>query len=75
MQNLSNAKTNVIYVIDGFSDGLPVKIYRRLCDLGLSKGEKVRVESRSLLKKAILIEIRGYMLSLKSSIAAFVRVK
>lgn len=75
MINLSNAKRNKSYVISGYEDSLSIKILRRLCDLGLTVGQTVKVSSRSLLKKALLIEVRGYLLSLKSDIAKGVILK
>ncbi len=75
MQNLSEAKIGKTYSIVGFDDFLSVKVLRRLCDLGLTKGQKVTVTHRSLLKKAILFEIRGYMLSLKTLLAKGVLVE
>lgn len=74
MLNLCDAKTNKQYVIEGF-ENLPTNILRRLCDLGLTKGQSVMVSSRSLLKKALLIQVRGYLLSLKADIAKGVKVK
>ena len=68
MLNLTQAKKNKSYVVAGFQN-VPLKILRRLCDLGLTKGQSVCVVSKSLLKKALLIEVRGYLLSLKSDIA------
>lgn len=75
MLNLSNIKKNKTYKITGYSDELPIKIVRRLCDLGLTKGESVALGGRSLLKKAMLIEVRGYLLSLKTDIAKGVMVQ
>lgn len=75
MINLSNAKCNKSYVISGYEDFLPTKILRRLCDLGLTAGQTVKVTSKSLLKKALLIEVRGYLLSLKADIAKGVILK
>ncbi len=75
MENLSNIKKNRTYKIVGYSDNLPIKIVRRLCDLGLTEGESVALGGRSLLKKAMLIKVRGYLLSLKSDIARGVFVQ
>lgn len=74
MINLTEAKLNKDYYVSGFS-GLPDKIFRRLCDLGLTEGEKVCVRAKSLMKKALLIEVRGYELSLKADIAKGVMLK
>ena len=65
---LNQAKLNKSYFISGYHN-LSDKILRRLCDLGLTEGEKVNVRARSLFKKALLIEVRCYELSLKAEIA------
>lgn len=74
MLNLCDAKKNKTYVIVDYQN-LSTKILRRLCDLGLTRGQTVVVASRSLLKKALLVEVRGYLLSLKADIAKGVKVK
>lgn len=53
----------------------PLKIRRRLCDLGFTPGQRVRLVRRSVLGKALLIEIRGYTLSIRSTVAEAVLVK
>ena len=68
MTTLAQAKINKFFKISGYQN-LPDKILRRLCDLGLTQGQQVCVRARSPLKKALLIEVRGYELSLKSDIA------
>ena len=74
MDNLTNIKLNKCYKIVGYS-ALDEKILRRFCDFGLTIGQMVKVTYKSLLKKVILIEIRGYTLSLKSSLASGVLVE
>ena len=74
MLNLNQVKVNKIYAIEDYQN-LSDKILRRLCDLGLTKGEKVCVRRKSLFKKALLIELCGYTLSLKAEIARGVIVK
>lgn len=54
---------------------LPVKIKRRLCDLGFVANTEVRVLRKSLLKKAYLLELRGYVLSVRSSLAQAIIVE
>ncbi len=74
MQNLTQAKLNSTFFICGYQN-LTDKILRRLCDLGLTIGQRVRVRAKSLLKKALLIEIRGYELTIKSDIASGILIK
>lgn len=75
MKSLCDIKKNRTYRIVGYDKNLPTKILRRLCDLGLTVGQSVSLEAKSLLKKALLISVRGYLLSLKSDIAKGVEVE
>lgn len=74
MLDLTQAKLNEKLYICGYQN-LSDKILRRLCDLGLTMGQSVRVKAKSLLKKALLIETRDYELTLKSDIASGIMVK
>lgn len=47
--------------------GLPVKLQRRLQDMGLVKGTEVRLLRRAPLGDPIEIEVRGYRLALRKS--------
>ena len=75
MNNLSACQIGKLYTIDAIGEQLPLKIRRRMYDLGFINGQKIKVVRKSLLKKAILIEIRGYTLSLRSTIAGFIYLK
>ncbi len=72
MLNLKNAKLGKVYKIQNINDIAPIKIFRRLFDLGFTCGQRVKLVRKSLLGKACLIEIRGFTLSLRSDIAEFV---
>ena len=74
MLDLTQAKLNEKLYICGYQN-LSDKILRRLCDLGLTMVQSVRVKAKSLLKKALLIETRDYELTLKSDIASGIMVK
>ncbi len=74
MKNLGQAEKGRFFEICGISKSASIKIKRRLLELGLTEGQKVRVCRRSLLGKVLLIEIRGYTLSLRRDIAGFVEV-
>lgn len=74
MKTLLSLKPGHSAKIVGY-DNLNNSLLRRICDLGLTKGQKVVITSRSLLKKALLVEVRGYLLSLKSDIAKGVIVE
>ncbi len=51
-----------------------VGVARRLSELGFYKGAKIRVSCFSALKKTVLLEIEGYTVSLRSTIASCVKV-
>lgn len=51
-----------------------VGVARRLSELGFYRGAKICVSCFSALKKTILLEIEGYTVSLRSSIADCVKV-
>lgn len=75
MENLTNIKLNKYYKVSGFDKSLDYKICRRFCDFGITKGEKIKVKEKSLLRRVLLIEIRGYILSIKSSLARYILVE
>ncbi|MDD4111016.1 MAG: FeoA family protein [Clostridia bacterium] len=51
-----------------------ISVARRLTELGFIVGNKLKIVGFSALKKTLLVEIDGYILSLRSSVAAFVKV-
>ena len=69
MLNLKNAKIGKIYNIKSLSEYASEKIVRRLFELGFTKGQSIKVVRKSLLGQTILIEIRGYTLSLRTTVA------
>ena len=54
---------------------MPFKTKRRLCELGFTNGQEIKMVRKSLLGKAYLLELRGYTLSLRSDIVKAVLVK
>ncbi len=68
MDKLSKIKMNKSYLLNGFTNSLPLKLKRRLLDLGFTRGEKVVFCNKSLLGKTYLVQIRGVMLSLRDQI-------
>lgn len=71
---LDKGKTKQIYTVCAFvgqCDG----VMRRFFELGFAVGEKVRIVATSLQKKVFLLEIRGYLLSVRSALLARVEVK
>lgn len=63
MITLDIAKQNKTYLIVGFNGN--DSLLRRFLELGFTVGQKVKVVSSSLLRKVFLVEIRGYLLSVR----------
>ena len=61
--------------IVGYVEEAPLQFKRRLLELGLTPGKKVKVERKSLLGKTVLVQIRGYMLSLRKDLLSFIVVR
>ena len=74
MESLEKAKRGIYYNLVGISDIAPLKLRRRLLELGLTAGQKVRIVRKSLLGKAYLLEVRGYTLSMRKNLVAFLMV-
>lgn len=55
-------------------DCLP-SVRRRLFDLGFTNGQTIQKIQTSLLGKVVLVQIRGYLLSIRSSIANCILVQ
>lgn len=72
--NLSQLKPNQsakIVKLD-FDD---VRLKRRICDLGIFEGEQVVYLKTSVLKKVVLIELKNFVLCIKTDIAKQIEVK
>lgn len=67
MKTLDRAKKGEVCKIVGFN-GQFDRILRRFLELGLSRGQKVKIVSTSLQNKVVLIEIRGYVLSVRKNL-------
>ena len=74
METLDNAKIGKFYKIVGF-DGQVDKVLRRFLELGFSVGQDVKIVSKSLQKKVFLVQIRGYLLSVRANLLKKVKVK
>lgn len=73
MKTLDKAEKNKIYKITGFC-GEKDKIFRRFLELGFSLGQQVKILEKSLQKKVFLIELRGYVLSVRASLLKKIEV-
>lgn len=69
MLSLKNAKIGKSYRVLQISEYAVDKIRRRLFDLGFTSGQYVKLVRKSLIGKVFLIEIRGYTLSIRESVA------
>lgn len=76
MQNLSlnQCDKNINYFVD-MIECKHIPIARRLTELGFVKDAKLKVIQFSALKKTLLIEIDGYVLSLRANVAELIKVK
>ena len=73
-KNLCNIELNKKFKIEKILDSsFPIK--RRLLELGFISGREIKVVGKSLTKQTILIEIEGYLLSLKCGVANMVIVR
>ena len=74
MKTLDKVEKNCAYkIVDFVGEDNDEK--RRLWELGFSRGQTVRVVGKSLLNKVTLVEVRGYLLSVKTSTLSCVVVK
>ncbi|MCI8554975.1 MAG: ferrous iron transport protein A [Clostridia bacterium] len=74
MANLLSSKRGQYTTIKGISVLAPIKIKRRLLELGFTRGVKARVVRKSLLGNAYMIELRGYTLTLRKDIVSFLQI-
>lgn len=72
MNNLMLAKVGMFYIIEGIMDKAPLKIKRRILELGFTRGQRVRLLRKSLLGKAYLVELRGFTLTIRKDIAGLI---
>ena len=80
MQNTSNIKTisNLKIGESGVIDKIVLndqKLKRRLLELGFVKNTKIKVTNFSILNDVVLIEIMGYVISLRQRIASKIVLK
>ena len=74
MLTLSEIKPNQTCTVVGFVGEIDA-VLRRLLELGLTVGTKVKVVATSLQKKVFLLQLKGYVLSIRTSILNKVAVK
>ncbi len=71
---LNQGEKNILYIVCNI-DCSNVAISRRLTELGFVVGSKLKILQFSALKKTLLLDIEGYILSLRASVAELVKVK
>lgn len=74
MKTLCEGQVGQVYKIVNFvgeQDG----VLRRFMELGLCAGQKVKIVATSLAKKVFLIEVRGYLLSVRAKLLQKVEVE
>ena len=72
MMSLCDGKVNKTYRVVGVNG--QGRETRRLLELGIIAGQPIKILNKSSLKKVFLVEIRGYLLSVKASILKLVQV-
>ena len=72
LTELKNGGYHKLVVIDKKA---PLKVRRRLSELGFTSGQLLKVERKSLLGETFLIEIRGTFLSVRKNLAQFLIVE
>ena len=71
---LNLCKKNQEYVVSKINTS-QTAVARRLSELGFYNGAVVKVVCFSALKKTLLVQLLGYTLSLRASVAEIVKVK
>ena len=75
MEKLTECKKGGYRKIVVVDKNAPLKIKRRLLELGFTSGQMIRVVRKSLLGETYLIEVRGYCISMRKSLAEFLIVE
>ncbi|MGN1200768.1 MAG: FeoA family protein [Candidatus Caccovivens sp.] len=74
MKTLSDGQVGKAYKIlryNGAEDG----VLRRFMELGFCSGQSIKIVATSLMKKVFLIEIRGYLLSVRANLLQKIEVE
>ena len=71
--SLANYGKNSILIIE--DTVAPLRLKRRLLDLGFNKGSKVKIVNISPLKNSYLLEIHGYIIALRKNAVNSIKVR
>ena len=66
---------NRVYKIVGFESLLDDKVTRRLLEFGFTKGEKFIISHKSFWGSSVIVEIRGYSLSMRTKFLSLLKVE
>ena len=75
MEKLTNLKKGGYRKIVVVDKSAPLKVRRRLLELGFTSGQMIKVVRKSLLGETFLIELRGYQISMRKELAKFLIVE
>ena len=72
-KNLTEYQQNDTLIIEDII--APLRLKRRLLDLGFNKGSKVKIINISPLKNSYLLEIHGYIIALRKNAVSSIKVR
>lgn len=75
MKKLTEIKNGGYHKVVVIDKKAPLKVRRRLAELGFVSGQLLKVERKSFLGETYLIEIRGSCLSVRKALAKFLIVE
>ena len=70
-----NWRINAAYQIVGYNELKGEKVVRRLLELGFTPGQKFIISHKSMLGKSVIVDIRGFCLSMRSDFLKYLKVK
>lgn len=71
---MKNFVINRVYKVKGYQKNVDERVKRRLCEFGFTSKTPFRVIAKSLLGKNVIVEIRGFVLSLKKDFLSVLEV-
>jgi len=72
---LSELKVGESCAFKEYKQTVPLKLKRRLLELGFVEGVKIHLNQISFLNEVFLVELNGYVLSIRKNIAENMVVK
>ena len=72
-KSLTDYSKNTVLIIEDIV--APLRLKRRLLDLGFNKGSKVKIINISPLKNSYLLEIHGYIIALRKNAVSSIKVR